>query len=566
MGWLPVTVLCHVLLLHGVCADFGLPNGVPDSWMVEFNAVQLRDALNEVAGSLQRIPAVLYSERVQESAKIITELMNNVSALGRNVSESFVNATRENTAPVEEVFAALQKSSDTLKSFLESNSSKFVAELGLQVGNSFTRTYYALLNRDESDVYTIKQTFQTLRYKMSDLLRSTSQQLFSDIQTTTESLASMILTRSAASERCTPLLSPRILGTFGPMHGDLVNCINRERGRLSRITDSVDKVMQLLQVTAADFSSDIGSCSRFGAFATDRAEFVRAKGCLETNVQEMYRYDQVINSILTLLQPSVEKEADASRFRLHLCVTQRTDELRSLMEDTRQAVGTCVDTVAADLSKSADLHLEAVSKAKLLTTNAQAASLKTLLTVIDAENTAAINKYKTAVKTIQTDLVGAVKRLDVFSRNVTLLALKESTSEAFTTAYYELNNRNQMDLTTINDGFHQLRSNVKDLLQTTSDRYFSDVQSTAESLASVTRARGTFSEKCNAAIGPKITGSFAPLQREVDACLARERLRLSRISDSVDRAVQLLRLNMADFATDISSCTRFALFATNSAD
>lgn len=402
--------------------------------MVEFNAVQLRDALNEVAGSLQRIPAVLYSKRVQESAKIITELMNNVSALGRNVSESFVNATRENTAPVQEVFAALQKSSDTLKSFLESNSSKFVAELGLQVGNvgaeefklalininnatvkteeattglegvignnsrsgsipgelirelasslgdlrdqvrilrntvdatvnsiqtansqlenvrnvqvstgnalntsfddllniinsesnsaiikyqtgikninnelagavkrltpftsdssllllqdsiseSFTRTYYALLNRDEPDVFTIKQTFQTLRYKMSDLLRSTSQQLFSDIQTTTESLASMILTRSAASERCTPLLSPRILGTFGPMHGDLVNCINRERGRLSRITDSVDKVMQLLQVTAADFSSDIGSCSRFGAFATDRAEFVRAKGCLET--------------------------------------------------------------------------------------------------------------------------------------------------------------------------------------------------------------------------------------------------------------------------------------------
>lgn len=231
---------------------------------------------------------------------------------------------------------------------------------------------------------------------------------------------------------------------------------------------------------------------------------------------------------------------------------------------------------SADLAKStessekaiqmANLHLDAVNKIKLATTNAQAASLKTLLTVIDAENTAAINKYKTAVKTIQTDLVGAVKRLDVFSRNVTLLALKESTSEAFTTAYYELNNRNQMDLTTINDGFHQLRSNVRNLLQTTSDRYFSDVQSTAETLASVTRARGTFSEKCNAAIGPKITGSFAPLQREIDACMARERLRLSRISDSVDRVVQLLRLNMADFATDISSCTRFALFATNSAD
>ncbi|KAL1402682.1 hypothetical protein pipiens_005981 [Culex pipiens pipiens] len=325
MSWLPVTVLCHVLLLHGVCADFGLPGGVPDSWMVEFNAVQLRDALNEVVGSLQRIPAVLYSERVQESAKIITELMNNYQTGVKNINNELAGAVKRLTP----------FTSDSSLLLLQDS-----------ISESFTRTYYALLNRDEPDVFTIKQTFQTLRYKMSDLLRSTSQQLFSDIQTTAESLASMILTRSAASERCTPLLSPRILGTFGPMHGDIVNCINRERNRLSRITDSVDKVMQLLQVTAADFSSDIGSCSRFGAFATDRAEFVRAKGCLETNVQELYRYDQVINSILTLLQPSVEKEADASRFRLHLCVTQRTDELRSLMEDTRQAVGTCVDTVA----------------------------------------------------------------------------------------------------------------------------------------------------------------------------------------------------------------------------
>ncbi|XP_052565833.1 uncharacterized protein LOC128093356 [Culex pipiens pallens] len=339
MGWLPVTVLCHVLLLHGVCADFGLPDGVPDSWMVEFNAVQLRDALNEVAGSLQRIPAVLYSERVQESAKIITELMNNVFKWGIESNSAIIKYQTGIKNINNELAGAVKR----LTPFTSDSSLLLLQD---SISESFTRTYYALLNRDESDVYTIKQTFQTLRYKMSDLLRSTSQQLFSDIQTTTESLASMILTRSAASERCTPLLSPRILGTFGPMHGDLVNCINRERGRLSRITDSVDKVMQLLQVTAADFSSDIGSCSRFGAFATDRAEFVRAKGCLETNVQEMYRYDQVINSILTLLQPSVEKEADASRFRLHLCVTQRTDELRSLMEDTRQAVGTCVDTAA----------------------------------------------------------------------------------------------------------------------------------------------------------------------------------------------------------------------------
>ncbi|KAL1402683.1 hypothetical protein pipiens_005982 [Culex pipiens pipiens] len=209
---------------------------------------------------------------------------------------------------------------------------------------AYTRIYYELTNRNQTDVATIQRGFESIRTNISDIMNITGTQFYTEMHAAEDALATMFLARNSFAAQCSRNHIPSITASLAPLQGEIVTCLSRERLHLPRLGENVNKVLQLLQTNNVDFAADISSCTRFPLASPNDQGLNQARGCLETNVDELNQYGQLLSSELDQLQTVVQLEADASVFRTNLCIKQSTNEAASLLKGIQRTINRCAVT------------------------------------------------------------------------------------------------------------------------------------------------------------------------------------------------------------------------------
>lgn len=174
---------------------------------------------------------------------------------------------------------------------------------------------------------------------------------------------------------------------------------------------------------------------------------------------------------------------------------------------------------------------------------------------IDGEKDTTVKRYTNTRNAIIADISNAVGKLNVFGTNQTLLALSDKHSEEYTKIYYYLFNRNESDIQNISSAFDAIGNNMEKIVVDSSDTITGQSQQTVARLAELFLARSVNSEICYNKYSGQVINTFPGYQNGVVNCMTREKNRLGRITDVMDRMLQLILSTSQDLANNVASCT-----------
>nr|XP_019547211.2 uncharacterized protein LOC109417622 [Aedes albopictus] len=347
------------------------------------NDLQL--AMNKVlmaenAGTTTPIPGILdiSNSFAQRLSKSLEKFRDQVKVLNKavdatvksiEVSNSFLDTINSNRRSVSDAFKTAESSlHSTVKNELSSITDKYlgaqksfqqdyaeaVERLKIFTSNStlnvlvdltkeeYTKNYYQLYNRNSPDVAAFGDALNEISSNVSSVMNQTGQRFFDDLDSASSTVVDTIISRGSSAAQCSNKFSSRITGPIFGFHFEATNCVTRERGRIPRITETVDRLLQLVQSSSKDFTADLGSCSRFGGFAINEMEYDQAKGCLESNLRETGKFNQIIGAQLDVIKTILTVEADASIFRASQCMQQTASEESALLEGVRAGSLSCM--------------------------------------------------------------------------------------------------------------------------------------------------------------------------------------------------------------------------------
>ncbi|EDS43817.1 conserved hypothetical protein [Culex quinquefasciatus] len=186
----------------------------------------------------------------------------------------------------------------------------------------YTKIYYYLFNRNESDIQNISSAFDAIGHNMEKIVVDS--------------------TRSVNSEICYNKYSGQVINTFPGYQNGVVNCMTREKNRLGRITDVMDRMLQLILSTSQDLANNVASCTVWNGFDKSETVYRQAEACLHTNINEMAKFGSIIGRELDLVQTLGDVEVAASRYRLYDCVAARNNEALATIYVLNKDIDGCV--------------------------------------------------------------------------------------------------------------------------------------------------------------------------------------------------------------------------------
>ncbi|XP_055549290.1 uncharacterized protein LOC129732426 [Wyeomyia smithii] len=184
----------------------------------------------------------------------------------------------------------------------------------------YTRIYYNLFNRNDSDVSDFVNFFQNCTTLMYQLSQHYYEELDSNMQEINDDVTNAYLERNENKEACFNRQVKQIFSHLSNFQYNINNCMGQEKNRLWRFDEVFEKISQLVQYTTQEFVANIVGCSAYSGFANSAVAFSQAEACLKTNLENMQSFQTIINHQLDGIKPINQVEALACRFRLENCM------------------------------------------------------------------------------------------------------------------------------------------------------------------------------------------------------------------------------------------------------
>ncbi|KAL9707586.1 hypothetical protein quinque_011104 [Culex quinquefasciatus] len=362
VGWQPLLLLAVLVVLQGqqLRADFGLPTAVLGGNLVVRDANGINGVLNAMDRAFRRFNPTGQTDRLIQASAVISQIALNVTELGR--FDQTRQATEKNIVGNQQgVKAFIDGEKDTTVKRYTNTRNAIIADISNAVGKlnvfgtnqtllalsdkhseEYTKIYYYLFNRNESDIQNISSAFDAIGNNMEKIVVDSSDTITGQSQQTVDRLAELFLARSVNSEICYNKYSGQVINTFPGYQNGVVNCMTREKNRLGRITDVMDRMLQLILSTSQDLANNVASCTVWNGFDKSETVYRQAEACLHTNINEMAKFGSIIGRELDLVQTLGDVEVAASRYRLYDCVAARNNEALATIYVLNKDIDGCV--------------------------------------------------------------------------------------------------------------------------------------------------------------------------------------------------------------------------------
>ncbi|XP_019558714.2 uncharacterized protein LOC109427585 [Aedes albopictus] len=217
---------------------------------------------------------------------------------------------------------------------------------------AYTKVYYNLFNRNKSDVDSIQKAYAEIISNMNQQTRYLSNNFSTEMQQTAVAVGFQYLNRNSNFDSCFVNHQNQIFAAFTPFNNAINSCLNREKTRLGRIPDVIDRFLRQTEANNEDFGYNIGTCSTQTGFANSAITYRQALTCLNTTLNHAESFQQVIGQGYDTMQQMLRAEVAGSQFRLRDCLESRGNEGMALIEGLSRDVERCLYGESGNLRTS----------------------------------------------------------------------------------------------------------------------------------------------------------------------------------------------------------------------
>ncbi|EAT45382.1 AAEL003337-PA [Aedes aegypti] len=207
---------------------------------------------------------------------------------------------------------------------------------------AYTKLYYYLFNRNQTDTESIQQAYNEIISNMKQQVQSLNNNFTSEMQQTAITVGFQYLNRNANFNYCFVNHQNQIFSAFTVVNNAVNACLNREKTRLGRLPDVIDRFLRQTEANTEDFSFNIATCTSQSGFEKSAMIYMQAHSCLNTTLNHTEGFQQVIAQGYDTMLQMLRAEVAGNRFRLSDCLESRGNEGLALIEGLNQDVEKCL--------------------------------------------------------------------------------------------------------------------------------------------------------------------------------------------------------------------------------